>query len=313
MDALPLIVAIKRHSLEDGPGIRSVVFFKGCPLRCVFCHNPETQESQPEIAFTPGECIHCGECANVCPAKAISLESQERIDRKLCNRCAKCVEVCPGKGLRLVGKSYQIQELGDLLLRDRAFYTYSGGGLTLSGGECTLYSEYIAALLEFLKPFGLHVVLETSGFFNYEKFKTKILPYIDMVYFDLKIANSYDHVRFTGRSNRGILRNLKQLGREKRVKVIPRIPLVPNITATKKNLAGIARILRETGFEDAVLMPYNPMGIGKLGIIGKPERYPEKRFMSREEEKTLKQMFRKMVVLKKVRIIKINGLDEFIP
>ncbi|MCK5544785.1 MAG: glycyl-radical enzyme activating protein [Desulfobulbaceae bacterium] len=290
-DGLPLIVDVKRHSLEDGPGIRSVVFFKGCPLRCVFCHNPEAQEKVQEIAFTEKECIFCGECVEVCPLKAINLESLEIIDRERCNSCGMCVDACPGKGLRRVGTYYEVEELAELLLRDRAFYKHSHGGITLSGGECTLYPEYVEALLKFLKPLGIHVVVETCGFFSYKTFSRKILPYVDLVYYDLKFADPAVHKKYTGRSNRRILENFQSLIREERVKVIPRIPLVPEITATKENLTAIASFLKTEGIKDAVLLPYNPMGLGKYGIIGNPRPPLPEHFMSQEEEKALEKMF----------------------
>lgn len=291
----PLIVDVKRHSLEDGPGIRSVVFFKGCPLSCVFCHNPETQAPGTEIAFCIEECILCGACAQICPSNAISLESEGRIDRTRCDNCGKCVQVCPGKGLRLVGASYQVEELGELLLRDRAFYRHSQGGVTLSGGECTLYPDYLEALLKYLKHFRVHVVLETCGFFSYEIFRQKVLPYVDMVYYDLKIADPKAHQHFTGQSNKRIIENLSRLVRETGVRVIPRIPLIPSITATRENLEGIARILKKMRLSNAVLLPYNPMGISKFKMIGRPEPLIPERFMSSGEEKELKRLFYEMM------------------
>lgn len=291
MDEFPLIVDIKRHSLEDGPGIRSVVFFKGCPLRCIFCHNPEAQEPGPEILFSPQACISCRACAEVCPTKAVTLGRAERIDRKRCCRCGRCVQACPGSGLRQVGISYPVAELAELLLRDRAFYRHSQGGITLSGGECALYPDYVEALLKRLRPVGVHVVLETSGFFPYETFCRQILPFVDMIYYDLKIADAEAHMRYTGQPNRRILENFRRLVRENRVEVLPRIPLVPGVTATPENLTAIATFLREEGIRDAALLPYNPLGMEKFQTLGRPKPPMPEHFMPSEEEKAIGQRF----------------------
>ncbi len=284
MRSQPLIVDIKRHSLEDGPGIRSVVFFKGCPLRCVFCHNPETQAPGGEIAFSAGACVLCGACAAVCPTGAVSLRHAYRIDRERCDACGRCVDACPGKGLQRVGVFYRVEELTEILLRDRAYYRHSNGGITLSGGECTLHPGYLEALLTLLKPSGTHILLETSGLFPYEIFSSRILPHIDAVYYDLKFVDPDIHRRYTGRPNGTILNNFRRLVGEDRVPVTPRVPLVPGITATDENLAGIAGFLKKTGAGAAELLPYNPMGRGKGAAIGKNGGADiSKRFMTQEE------------------------------
>ena len=233
---LPLVTDIKRHSFEDGPGIRSVVFFKGCLLHCIFCHNPETQNPRMEIAFSTRECIRCGNCEQACPEGAIDLDFPDRIDRGKCNSCGKCAEDCPGKGLRSIGKYYSIETLTEILLRDLSFYRHSGGGVTLSGGECTLYPDYLCSLLNCLKEKQIHIVLETSGYFDYQIFRTYILPYLDLIYYDIKFADPEVHRKYTGKGNHTIIGNLKRLLEEPGIEVQPRVPLVPGITATGENL-----------------------------------------------------------------------------
>jgi len=292
MNNLPLIVNIKRHGLEDGPGIRSVVFFKGCPLRCIFCQNPEAQNPGVEIAFSARECIHCGRCADTCPQGAIDLELPVRIHRERCICCGKCVSICPGNGLRLIGAYYPVEDLTELLLRDLPFYRHSGGGVTLSGGECTLYPDYLEHLLKRLKARGVHLALETSGYFDYEPFRQKILPYIGLIYYDIKIADPGLHKRYTGKTNRRILDNLHRLLQEKGVEVHPRVPLIPGITETRENLSAIVDLLCEAGAGDVSLLPYNPMGIGMTVSLGRPKPPLKEGFMRHDEEREIHTMFR---------------------
>ncbi|MFQ5872755.1 MAG: glycyl-radical enzyme activating protein, partial [Dehalococcoidia bacterium] len=285
MNHLPFIVDIKRHGLEDGPGIRSVVFFKGCPLRCIFCQNPETQDPEVEIAFSTRECIHCGKCADTCPQGAIDLELPGRIDREKCLRCGKCASVCPGKGLRRIGNSYSVEALAEILLRDLPFYRHSGGGVTLSGGECTLYPDYLELLLQRLKARGVHLVLGTSGYFDYDIFEQKILPYIDLIYYDIKIADPEVHRRYIRKTNQRIIGNLYRLLQERGVEVHPRVPLIPGITATQENLSAIVDLLCEAGASETSLLPYNPMGIEMAASLGRSRPPLPEGFMKPDEER----------------------------
>ncbi len=296
---LPLIVDIKRHSLEDGPGIRSVVFFKGCPLRCMFCHSPETQDPEVEISFSPKQCIHCGSCADACPQGIIDLEFPGRILRDRCVRCGTCTGVCPGNGLRIIGSCYSVETLAEILLRDLPFYRHSGGGITLSGGECTMYPDYLEPLLKHLKAKEVHLTLETSGYFDYHTFKKRILPYLDLIYYDIKIADPKAHTKYIGKPNQRILQNLQRLYKEKRVEVHPRIPLVPDITATRDNLSDIVDLLCETGTEDVSLLPYNPLGIEMAVSLGRSRPPLPELFMTPDEERETQEIF--MGILEKKR------------
>ena len=295
MIRLPLITDIKRHSLEDGPGIRSVVFFKGCPLRCIFCHNPEAQDPDAEIAFSPEECILCRACLEACPNGAIDLELPGRIVRDRCDRCGDCAGACPGKGLRIIGKYYPIEELTDVLLRDLPFYRHSGGGVTVSGGECTLYPDYLGSLLKGLKTNGIHIALQTSGHFDYGAFREKILPYTDLIYYDIKIADPKHHQGLLGKTNESIIGNLRRLLQEQSVEIHPRIPLIPEITATEENLCAIVDLLCDLGAEDVSLLPYNPMGFEMARSLGKPMPTLPDRFMKPDEEKRIRDMFKGII------------------
>lgn len=285
----PHIVDIKRHSLEDGPGIRTVVFFKGCPMRCTFCQNPETQNPGPEIAFSSAACIGCGACETRCPAGAVSLATPGRIIRNRCTGCGACAEACPGNGLRLIGKRYHVDELMEIVLRDRAYYRHSGGGVTLSGGECTMHHPFLESFLINLKAENIHVVLETSGHFDYQAVSQNVLPYVDCVYYDIKIIDSRDHCAATGRSNTVILENFWRLVKECPEKVFPRIPLVPGITATEGNLRGIVDFLDRCGARNAVLLPYNPAGRGMYEQLGKPAPSGGESFMRIQDEYEIRE------------------------
>lgn len=292
---LPLIVDIKRGSHEDGPGIRSVVFFKGCPLRCTFCHNPETQNPRVDIAFYARECLQCGKCAESCPQGAIDLSHTKHINRDKCMRCGHCVSVCPVKALRKIGQYYPVSSLIEILMRDLPFYRHSNGGVTISGGECTLYPDYLESLLISLKARQVHLVLETCGYFNFDVFKQKILPYVDLIYYDIKIADPETHRKCTGKMNQRILSNLRSLILEKPAAVHPRIPLIPGITATRKNLSAIVDFLVEAGAENVTLVPYNPLGIEMAVSLGRPQSSFPCRFMKPDEEKEVHLMFKTIV------------------
>jgi pyruvate formate lyase activating enzyme len=278
-----------------------VVFFKGCPLRCVFCQNPETRQPGPEIAFSPDACLQCGACAEACPSGAIDLHRIERIDRQRCDGCGACAEACPGNGLRLVGRHYPVQDLCELLLRDRVFYRHSGGGVTLSGGECTLHVDYLEALLKRLKQSGIHVAIETSGYFSYPDFRSRILPYVDLIYYDVKFADPQMHKRYTGKGNERILDNLRRLLTERGVVVRPRIPLVPGLTATAQNLSGIVDILCRFGAETVELLPYNPLGLSTAPRLGRAMPAMPARFMQNAAEEEIFRLFENIVREKKIK------------
>ncbi len=291
----PLIVDLKRDSREDGPGIRTVVFFKGCPLRCAFCHNPEAQEAGSEIAFAEERCLRCGECARACPRAAIDLGYRARIDRSKCDGCGQCAEVCRGGALRAIGTYWPVNELAEALLRDVSFYRHSGGGVTLSGGECTMFPGYVADLLWQLKKRNVHVAIETSGYFNWEIFSHKILPRLNLVLFDLKLADREQSIRYLGQSNQTILTNLRRLLAQDVVEVQVRIPMIPGITDGCGNLAALVGILRAAGARSVSLLPYNPLGLAMYPRLGRtvPDLPADFNKPSREQE--LLDIFRRIV------------------
>jgi pyruvate formate lyase activating enzyme len=289
----PLIVDVRRASLEDGPGIRTVVFFKGCPLRCEFCHNPEAQQPGAELAFAAQRCLRCGACAAACPQKAIDLGSPSRVDRTRCDLCGECAQICPSGALRVIGRYWPVEGLVELVLRDEAFYRHSGGGVTFSGGECTMFPGYLHDVLRRLKARHVHVAIETSGAFDYDVFAEKLLPYLDMVLFDLKLTDRTASLRFLGQPSERIFENLRRLLRETAVEVRPRIPLVPGITDGEENLEAIAEILRQLGAGEVQLLSYNPLGLTMYPQLGRPVPSLPSSFVEPQREQETVDMFRR--------------------
>ncbi len=265
----PLIFNLHRFALDDGPGIRTTVFFKGCPLACRWCHNPESLRADREVAFDRDRCIGCGECETVCPEGAIDATSPGRIRRTRCTACGVCAEVCPTLALREVGRHYPVEDLVDLLLADRLLYETSGGGVTLSGGEPTLHMDYVRKVLHGLKGRGIHITLQTCGWFDLADFRRKLLPCLDLVHYDLKLMDPRLHRRFTGRSNRRILQNLASLAATNSVPIVVRTPLVPGITDTASNLEAIQRFVSALGLPEPIRLPYNPAGTAKRIALGR--------------------------------------------
>jgi pyruvate formate lyase activating enzyme len=270
--ALLLLVAdVRRNALDDGPGIRSTVFLKGCPLACAWCQNPETLSPKPELQHQAALCIGCRTCEAVCPERAVAFvgDTRQRATER-CVLCGRCADECPPAALRVVGTPTPVEELAAALLRDEPFYRASGGGVTFSGGEPTLQHRALVALAGRLHAHGVHLLLETCGLFRPDPFFADLLPLLDLVYFDVKIADPSLHERYTGHSNREILANLERLAREAAGRLLPRVPLVPGITDTDENLAAIARHLAGIGLGRVAVLPYNPLWVEKRAGLGLP-------------------------------------------
>ncbi len=288
----PLVAAIKRHSLEDGPGIRTAVFLKGCALRCSFCQNPETRDPRTEIGFSAASCLSCGRCALACPRGAASTSGPERIDRDLCDRCGRCAEACPTGSLHVVGRSYAPEELVAEILRDRPYWRHSGGGVTFSGGECLLYPRYLEDVLRLLAAEDVHVAVQTAGWFDYDRCARRVWPYVRLIQFDVKLADSRTHRIHCGRGNDRILANLRRLLAEPHIEVQPRVPLVPGVTDAPGNLEAIVALLLAAGAERLTLLPYNPLCVSAAARVGLPQPALPARFLTREEEQAAQDRIR---------------------
>ena len=286
-EASALIFDIKRDCSEDGPGIRTTVFFKGCPLSCIWCQNPEGKETRVELSYKVVACHpdRCGTpCLAQCPEKCLDLtDGKIVIDRAICTACNRCCEVCPTGALEASGYSITLKDLLYRLMIDKPFYSSSGGGVTLSGGEVTQQMAFVGQLLKALKEEGIHTAIETSGFFNYRRFSELMLPWLDLIYFDLKLIDDDASRRYTGQSNRLILDNFSRLIKSSMVPVIPRVPLIPGITTSEQNLQGIADFLASHGIDSATLLPYNPLWSDKAAGLEKPIKYQRTTFMTQQE------------------------------
>lgn len=267
---------IRRYSVNDGPGIRTAVFFKGCPARCVWCHNPESQEFGREIMHWPSRCTGCGACASVCPEHAIRIEGgRPTAAPEVCRACiaagrAECIAICPAQARTLAGGSISAAEVMAEIERDTAFYDQSGGGATFTGGEPLAQPEFLCALLEECRRLDVHSVVDTSGIADADVIRD-IALLVDLWLFDVKIADPAKHNAFVGCSNQAALRNLRFLAAGGS-RVWVRVPVIPGINDGSEDLAGLAGLLTSLGGrrpERVELLPYHRVGVEKYARLGR--------------------------------------------
>lgn len=267
-----LVFNIQKFSVNDGPGIRTTVFLKGCMLDCLWCHNPESKSMKPQLMYHEKLCIGCGECLKVCPKEVHSVgeNGAHLIARNECISCGKCVEACVG-ALELVGKEMSVKEILKEVLKDKAFYKNSGGGMTVSGGEPLMKPEFMLSLLRAAKEVGLHNCIETSGFARWEDIEA-LIPYVDIFLWDVKETDSVHHKEYTGVPNDRILENLRKLNAAG-ADIILRCPIIPGYNDRKEHLEAIAALAEELDNVQRVdVEPYHPLGKSKCEGLGK--KYP---------------------------------------
>jgi pyruvate formate lyase activating enzyme len=258
-----------RFSVNDGPGIRTTVFFKGCPLSCLWCHNPESLQRATEIVLRDDRCIQCGECLTACTHGAISRDDGRVVtDRALCSRCGDCVAHCYADARELVGREMTPDDVMRQVLQDRLFFDQSGGGVTFSGGEPLLQHEFLLALLTASKQEGLHTVLDTTGHTT-PQILERIAPLVDLFLYDLKMMDDAQHRSYTGVSNRLPLENLRHLV-EGEKEIIVRIPLIPGVNDDSDNIRSSGELLASLhGIREVHVLPYHTTGVSKYHRIGK--------------------------------------------
>lgn len=285
------VTNIQGYSIHDGPGIRTVVFFKGCGLACQWCANPECISNNPEIGFIENLCKFCGKCLNACPEGALRLQQgQGRVDYSRCKVCGKCVDACYYGAMVLYGKEMSVEEVFDAVRRDKIFYDSSGGGVTVSGGEPLLRAPFVKELFELCHGNGINTCIETSGFVKRENLEL-VLPVTDYLLFDLKHLNSELHKQYTGQPNELILSNAK-LASESGANVLYRMPLIPTINDTPANIRETAEFLKSLSPAGEIqLMPYHRLGDSKYKALNRIRPLQELEIMKDDSVNEVKQAF----------------------
>ena len=268
-DAEGVIFNIQKFSVNDGPGIRTVVFVKGCPLRCAWCANPESQSSRPELLWDARRCLRCGHCAQVCPREALALRADRvAIDRSRCVACGACARECPSEALKIEGERVSVREALRVVMQDLPFYEESGGGLTVSGGELLTQPDFSRNLLLAAKEVGLRTCCETTGMADAAVFAS-VTEAADLILFDVKHWNGAAHRRDTGLDNALPLQNLEaalQAGKA----VLPRIPVIPGFNDAPADADGLAALLVRLGAPRCQLLPFHQFGESKYALLDRP-------------------------------------------
>ncbi|MHA1698342.1 MAG: glycyl-radical enzyme activating protein [Promethearchaeota archaeon] len=264
-----LIVDIQRFSVHDGPGIRTTIFFKGCPLNCIWCQNPEAINPKPQLGYRPNRCINCKKCSKACPEKIIK-KTPKKIKIEKClvmTGCRACVNVCPSGALEVAGRYYTVKSTIDVILKDKDYYDSSGGGITCSGGEPTFQWQFVYRLMMECKRLGISTAMETCGYFSPE-ILNEIFEACDFLLFDLKHLDDDEHVKLTGRSNSLILKNLKvakeMYDEVDDKKMFVRMPLIPGLNDQPEHLKAVEKFLLANGVREITLLPYHGLYLQKI-------------------------------------------------
>lgn len=276
------IFNIQRFSTNDGSGIRTTVFLKGCPLSCIWCHNPESKSVCPDIFYDSRKCVYCKKCEKICKRNRHIFDSGEHIFlRDNCQKCMECVLECPVNALETVGKEMSVDEVIAEVSKDTEFYAHSGGGVTLSGGEPLMQYDFSLEILKEAKVAGLHTAVETSGYCHKEL--NEISKYVDIWLYDIKLFSESEHIQHTGVSNKTILKNLYFLD-SIGANIILRCPIIPDINLTKEHFDSISDLANKLNNVVAIhFEPYHPLGIDKAINLGRTQEYKNKAFLTAEE------------------------------
>lgn len=269
METKGIVFNIQKFSIHDGPGVRTTVFLKGCPLRCKWCSNPESQRYEPQVLYHAGECVHCQKCVTSCPEQAISAaeDGSIHIDFARCRGCLTCIRSCPKRALTCEGEAKTVDEVYRVCIQDLDFYEESGGGVTISGGEGMMQPDFVEALLTRLKEKGIHTAIETTGCVQSAVFQ-RLAPQFDLLLFDVKHWNSQKHRAGAGAGNERIIQNLRW-GHGQGLNILPRVPVIPGFNSEPEDGAGIAGLLKDIGFTQVQLLPFHQMGERKYEFLNR--------------------------------------------
>lgn len=272
------IFNIQRFSISDGPGIRTTVFFKGCPLNCAWCHNPESKSIATEIFYKPDMCVGCGSCARICANNCHTFaDSLHTFNREKCDSCGQCANVCYPNALEICGEEKTAEEVMEVVLRDKFFYEESGGGITLSGGEPLMQYDFTLSLLKLAKEQDLHTAIETSGFSSRDL--TILNQHTDLWLYDIKLFSEAEHRKYTGVSNKVIFKNLSLLD-SIGANIILRCPIIPNVNMTDEHFNKLAELANNHSSITAIhLEPYHPLGLSKAQQLSKTQAYQNDVFL----------------------------------
>lgn len=277
-----LIFNIQKFSIHDGPGIRTTIFLKGCPLRCKWCANPESQSANVQILWDQKKCVHCLQCVKSCMYQAISCrEGEIHIDEELCQGCLNCVSTCLQSALSNEGETKEIEEIVRIALQDKDFYEESGGGITISGGEGMSQPDFLKELVKELKKHNLHLAIETTGYIPKETFH-ELAPLFDLLLFDVKHYDTNRHFEGTGVHNEQIINNLKWAFHQG-LEILPRIPVIPSFNNSIQDAAGLASLLTEIGLKKVQLLPFHQFGERKYEMMHKEYAYKNVKALQKED------------------------------
>lgn len=294
------IFNIQKFSIHDGPGIRTTVFFKGCQLKCIWCHNPESQNFKKEILYNKNKCTLCGNCVKTCQNNAIEINNNFlKMNMDKCTFCGDCTVCCINSARQIAGKEYTVDEVMEEVLKDRVFYKNSKGGATLSGGKPLIYAEFVEELLMKLKKENIHTAVDTCGCVDF-KVLERVSRYTDLFLYDLKTMDDEKHILYTGVSNINIIDNLIKLS-EIHNNINLRLPLIEGINADEDNILGILRLIKKTNIKKVSLLPYHDIAMHKYEKLGR--EYYE--YMKRPADEKLEEF--KGIFEKEGYKVKIGG------